>query len=172
MRLAIHGRARPLVNLIGAIVVLGVLMVATPLGSLAADRLDTGHSDDRRGDLVGQSLETTLEAPVLGHGGPIVDAESPDRAPIGTHGQLYLLGVSHGIPGALLYLGTLGVILMKSRRSGPHTVAFWANTAVFVALIQVAFYSHLQIQIQLIMLIGALALRAADDRDPTDANAW
>jgi hypothetical protein len=159
IRLAVHGRARPLINVIGATVVLAGLILMTPLGSLAAERLDTGHSDDRRADLVGQSVATTLEAPLFGHGGPVIDIESPDRAPIGTHGQIYLLGVSHGIPGALAYLATLGVVLIRSRRGGPDTAAFWANAAIFVALTQVAFYSHLQVQIHLIMLIAALAVR-------------
>jgi hypothetical protein len=172
VRLAIHGRARPLINVIGAVLVLSVLVVATPLGTLAADRLDTGHSDDRRTDLVGESLTTTLEAPVFGHGGPVVDVEAPDRAPIGTHGQIYLLLVSHGIPGAAAYLATLGIILARSRRGGPNSAAFWANTSVFVALIQVAFYSHLQIQIQMIMIIGALALRGPEEGEGSGGTPW
>jgi len=172
VRLALHGRARPLINVIGAVVVLSVLVIATPLGTLAAERLDTGHSDDRRTDLVGESLATTLEAPVFGHGGPVVDIEAPDRAPIGTHGQLYLLLVSHGIPGAAAYLATLGIILARSRRGGPSTAVFWANTSVFVALIQVAFYSHLQIQIQMIMIIGALALRGPEEGEASGRSPW
>ena len=82
VRLAIHGRARPLMNVMGATVILAVLVLTTPLGTLAADRLDTGHSDERRGSLVGESIATTLESPIFGHGGPVVDAESPDRAPM------------------------------------------------------------------------------------------
>jgi hypothetical protein len=166
IRLAIHGRARPLVNVIGATIVLATLILTTPLGTLAAERLDTGHSDDRRADLVGASLETTMESPLFGHGGPVIDTESPDRAPIGTHGQVYLLGVSHGIPGAFAYLATLAIVLVRSRRGGPDTAAFWANAAIFVALVQVAFYSHLQVQIHLIMLLAALAVRGPEYADP------
>jgi len=159
VRLAIHGRARPLINVLALGTVLLVLVLTTPLGTLAGDRLDTGHSDDRRADLVGESISTTFESPIVGHGGPVVNVDSPDRAPIGTHGQLYLLGVSHGIPGAMLYLATLGIVLVRSRRGGPDTIAFWANTSVFVALVQVFFYSHVPLQIQLILIISALALR-------------
>jgi hypothetical protein len=158
-RLAIHGRTRPLMNILGAATVIVVLVIATPLGSLAAERLDTGHSDDRRTDLVAQSVSSIAAAPVLGHGGPQIDLESPDRAPIGTHGQLWLVGVSHGVPGIVFYVGTLLLILGKSRDGGPETPAFWANAAVFVALFQLPFYSHVPVQIQLILVLGAVALR-------------
>jgi hypothetical protein len=158
-RLALHGRTRPLMNVFAVGTVILVLVIATPLGSLAARRLDAGHSDERRTDLVTQSLRGIAAAPVLGHGGPRIDPESPDRAPIGTHGQIWLVGFSHGVPGIVLYVGTLTTILVKSRRSGPETLAFWANAAVFVALFQVPFYSHVPVQIQLIMLLGAVALR-------------
>lgn len=163
VRLAIHGRARPLINVVGAGLVLTVLVLTTPLGSLAANRLDAGHSDSRRVNLVGDSFRTTLESPILGHRGPVIDVEAPNRAPIGTHGQVYLLGVSHGIPGALLYAAALVVILVRSRRGGPASVAFWANASVFVALIQMAFYSHLPVQIQLVLILGAVAMRPPPD---------
>jgi hypothetical protein len=158
-RLAIHGRTRPLMNVLAASAVIAVLMITTPLGSLAAERLDTGHSDDRRTDLVSQSISSIAAAPLLGYGGPRIDLESPDRAPIGTHGQLWLVGVSHGIPGIAFYVGTLLLILVKSRGGGPETLAFWANAAVFVALFQLPFYSQVPVHIQLTLLLGAVALR-------------
>jgi hypothetical protein len=159
-RLAVHGRARPLINVIAALFVLAVLIVTTPLGTLAGERLDNGHSDARRENLVQESLATTAEAPILGHGGPVVDIEKPDRAPIGTHGQLWLLLVSHGVVGAGLYVGALLLMLVKSRHAPPDSIGFWANAAVFVALVQIPFYSQIPVQLQLVMVAAALALRS------------
>jgi hypothetical protein len=164
-RLAVHGRARPLLNVMAALVVLGVLVVVTPLGTLAAERLDNGHSDERRGSLVQESVATAAEMPILGHGGPVINAEEPGRAPIGTHGQIWLLLVSHGVVGAGLYVGALLLMLVKSRHAPPDSIGFWANAAVFVALVQLPFYSQIPVQLQLVMVAAALALRSTG-RDP------
>jgi hypothetical protein len=159
-RLAVHGRVRPLLNVMAALLVLVVLVVVTPLGNLVLERLDSGHSDERRGSLVQESLATTAESPILGHGGPVFDPEKPDRAPIGTHGQIWLLLVSQGVVGASLYVGALVLMLVKSRKAPPDSVGFWANTAMFVALVQLPFYSQIPVQLQLVMVAAALALRS------------
>lgn len=159
-RLAIRGRTRPLLNLIGAALLLIPLILLTPMGSLVAERLDSGHSDDARVDLVTQSIDGIAEAPLLGHGAPLVDPEAPDRAPIGTHGQVWLLGFSHGIPAVILFVATLLAILIRSRHGDVGSLAFWGNVTVFVALVQMAFYSLVPVQIQLIMVISGLATRA------------
>ena len=134
-----------------------ILVFVTPLGELVFDRLDTGHSDDRRTDLVGQSIETTMESPVLGHGGPVPDPDSPTRAPIGTHGQLWLLSVSHGIVGAALYIFALGFFWLRTLRGGERQLAFWTNVSVFVALVQLPFYDHLFVPLQFVFVFVALA---------------
>jgi hypothetical protein len=90
----------------------------------------------------------------------VFDPEKPDRAPIGTHGQIWLLLVSQGVVGASLYVGAQVLMLVKSRKAPPDSVGFWANTAMFVALVQLPFYSQIPVQLQLVMVAAALALRS------------
>jgi hypothetical protein len=163
-RLAVRGRARPLFNIAIAVMIATILVLVTPLGELVFDRLDTGHSDDRRTDLVGQSIETTLESPVFGHGGPVPDLDSPTRAPIGTHGQLWLLGVSHGAVGAVLYIFALGFFWLRTLSGGERDLAFWVNVSVFVALVQLPFYDHLFVPLQFVFVFVALASQEIDQR--------
>ncbi len=164
VRLAVRGRARPLVNIVMAVLIAAVLVLATPLGGLVFDRLDTGHSNDRRTDLVGQSIETTLESPVFGHGGPVPDPDSPTRAPIGTHGQLWLLGVSHGVVGAALYVVAIGLFWLRTLAGSERDLAFWVNVSVFVALVQLPFYDHLFVPLQFIFVFVALATQEIEQR--------
>ncbi len=163
-RLAIRGRARPLFNIAIAVMIATILVLVTPLGALVFDRLDTGHSDDRRTDLVGQSIATTLERPVFGHGGPVPDPDSPTRAPIGTHGQLWLLSVSHGIVGAALYVSAFGLFWLRTLQGGERHLSFWVNVGVFVALVQLPFYDHLFVPLQFIFVFVALAIRDIEQR--------
>jgi O-antigen ligase len=163
LRALLRGRPRPFVNLAAIALVLAALAVLTPLGDLAASRLETGHSDARRTSLVQQSLDGIAEAPIVGHGGPRVNPEQPDRAPIGTHGQIWLIGYSHGIPAVVLFVLTLAAILMGTWRANENELGFWVNAVVFVALVQMFFYSLIPVQLQLIMILSGISLAQAGE---------
>ena len=165
LRALLRGRPRPLMNLIGIVLVVAALFVLTPLGDLASSRLETGHSDARRTSLVQQSLHGIAEAPIVGHGGPRVNPEEPDRAPIGTHGQIWLIGYSHGIPAVVLFVLTMVAILMGTWRANEDELGFWVNAVVFVAIVQVFFYSLIPVQLQFIMILSGISLAQAREKD-------
>jgi len=164
LRALLRGRPRPFMNLVGIALVVAALFVLTPLGDLASSRLETGHSDARRTSLVEQSLDGIAEAPIVGHGGPRVNPEEPDRAPIGTHGQIWLLGYSHGIPAVVLFLLTMVAILMGTWRANEDELGFWVNAVVFVAIVQMFFYSLIPVQLQFIMILSGISLAQAREK--------
>ena len=137
------------------------LLVATPLGELATGRVENGHSDDRRLHLYGQSIDGIEASPIVGYGGPVEDPEKPGRAPIGTHGQIWLVAFSHGIPATVCFVGFLLLVLWRTRSGKPGTIAFAANTTFLIALVQLPIYTFLPAQMPLITLIGGLGLADA-----------
>jgi hypothetical protein len=119
IRLAFSGRVWALVAL-GAALVLGMgLIFASPLGTLLVERLEHGHSNSRRGELLVTTVKSTIEgSPVAGFGSTrrvqgsfdsIAGGSTPDcRAcgvpPLGTQGQIWLVIFSQGLGGLVFFL--------------------------------------------------------------------
>ncbi|WP_157995758.1 O-antigen ligase family protein [Thermomonospora amylolytica] len=124
----------------GRIVVIGALMVAallaipafavTPLGSLVQARLQNGHSDSIRTTLALKSVEAARSSPIIGYGtgramrgsaSSIAVGRSPScrqcgNAQIGSTGQLWLVLISHGLVGTVLYFGFFVHAMWRYRR--------------------------------------------------------
>jgi hypothetical protein len=77
---------------------------------------------------------------------------------VGTHGQLWLVLVSHGIPGMLAFVGWYLLLLVNTRR-GQGDVPFWCHVVILLSFLQLPFYEQLPSQLQIVMVAGALALR-------------
>lgn len=117
VRLARQRRYGPVAGVLAALAVAGVLMVATPLGTVVEKRFANGHSNDIRTTLDEQALRAAASSPVLGYGGnrtllgsnrSIAVGKSADcplcgNFDIGSDGQLWHLLVSQGFVGALAY---------------------------------------------------------------------
>lgn len=158
-RLALRGDPRRVLGLaVAAAIAIGGLLVS-PVGDLVVDRLDgPGHSDEGRTSLYTQAIGLTIESPLVGHGAPQPDPLDPEGASIGTHGHLWLLLVSHGVPAALLYVTFFASAWVAALRwRAPHAV--WLETALVIAAVQFPFYELQPVQTITMAIVAALALR-------------
>jgi len=156
------GRAGLGIGMVVVVLVVGAVLTWTPIGAQALDSLSVraADSDNVRSQLIAETVSRTLDSPVLGYGGPrTVDFA---RVPLGTHGQLWTLLFSHGIPAALFYVGFLGHALWWSRN--PRTaVGVAAHVSLLVGCTQLLYYG--QVPHQLFILMAAFALAVRDRTD-------
>jgi O-antigen ligase len=161
VRLAIRGKGSFVLVVLGiAVVVFGIVWF-TDLREVVLDRLATPHSNKGRTRLAEEALHVTSQSPILGHGVPQAARSGPQ---IGTHGLVWMLMVSHGIPAVLLFVSWLLVALWRTRGGPSSSVAFWANVVMLVAVVQVPYYGMLPAQVQVVMMAAALGLRSASYR--------
>ena len=171
-RFALQGRVKPLILITLGVALGAVLIVASPLGDLVTERAETGHSDGTRVNLVQKSLDATMESPLLGHGRPIPDLDSIELAataaadgegwsppPIGTHGQVWLVLVSHGIPATILFVGFLLYALWFTRGPITSPTVFWSHITILIAVVELPFYTLTPAQLPLIAIVIAMAMR-------------
>lgn len=183
VRLAVQGRLGALANVVVAGVVLGGLVVATPLGDLVTARLDNQHSNAGRSQLASRAVEAALdESPFLGFGGSrevagnfysIAGGDS-DVCPgcstpqLGTQGHLWLLIFGHGVVGAALFLGFLGRRLVAGLRDpGRDATALCAVVVFYLTVMFV--YDLLLLPSVFLMVALALLWRREADRTPSTA---
>lgn len=140
-----------------ALVLAAVLL--SPLGDLVQARTEgPGHSDEGRSQLYEQAVELTLESPVVGHGAPQPNELDPEGPSIGTHGQLWLLLVSHGLPAAVLYIGFFGLAWLAALRwRAPHAV--WLEATLVVGAVQFPIYELLPEPTIILAVVAGLAIR-------------
>jgi hypothetical protein len=113
-------RPRALVaTLTVGLVVVGVLLVATPVTSVVGGRLAHPQSNNLRGGLDALAVRDGLDSPIIGYGdtrkqigsqksiavGPSAKCASCGQQEVGGTGQLWLLLVCDGVLGAILYVG-------------------------------------------------------------------
>ena len=163
VRAALAGNARLLAAVAGSLALAAALVAATPLERYVADRLAHPHSNERRSSLSGQAVRGALERPLLGYGGPRESAEQPNAPDVGTHGQVYLVVFSSGVPGLAFFGGWWLWALWASRR-GDRGPPFWGHVLLLVGLVECLYYDMLPTQLHLMMAVAALCLR---ERRPT-----
>lgn len=115
--LALRGR-RPL--LVGTAVALAAAaFLLSPLSTMVGQRLDNPHSNDIRAFTVSSTVRAAASSPVIGYGntrnafgnhrtittGRTGWCEECGHPPLGSDGQLWLLLITQGFAGALLYVG-------------------------------------------------------------------
>lgn len=163
-----RGRNAQLLKVVAlGLLVLGALLFLTPLGEIIMIRLTNGYGDAHRAELYAQSIDLVRASPFLGHGAPVLVAGNLSA---GTHGQLWTILVSQGIPGLVLFVGWLGWAWWKASRPlpvgapGDPWVRLWCEVAIFVAIVQLPFYDLLPWGLPIAMVAAALAWREADQR--------
>lgn len=156
LRFALAQRLHALAALIAAGSVLLTLFFLTPLGTYVSDRLASPHSNESRAAVYREAADRAKESPLIGYGGPI-PAEQSTGPPVGTHSELFFLTISYGIPAAVLFVGWIGLTVIRSGRdaSGPR---FWAHVAMLVALMTAPYYL-LEMHLSLVMIIAAFLWR-------------
>jgi polysaccharide biosynthesis protein PslJ len=167
VRVAMRGNARALVAIVGFMAVIAAGVLLTPLDRYLSDRLSHGHSNERRESLADQAVAGALERPLLGYGGPRESADTPNAPDIGTHGQVYLVIFSQGIPGLVVFLGWWGWVLWMSRRAatGPP---LWCHVMLLIGVLEFLYYDMMPTQLHLMMVVAAVAWR---DREAAQAAA-
>jgi len=160
-----RGRNAQLLRIVtvGALLI-GALVFLTPLGEIVQTRLTNGYGDAHRERLYAQSLDLVRESPVFGHGAPVL---VEGNLSAGTHGQLWTVLVSQGIPGLAFFVGWLVWAWWKASRPlppghpGNRQVRLWCEVAIFTALVQTPYYDLLPWGLSIAMVAAALALREA-----------
>jgi O-antigen ligase len=164
--------ARTAISLLFAGLVVGSVVLASPLGDIIQLRLNSGYGDEARQVLYESSITAVSRSPILGYGAPISStavntAGQEVGLSVGTHGQLWTVVVSHGIPGLVFFVGFWGIVLLKTRRRIPSIhgrdpdARFWAHVAIVAALVQLPYYQLMPWGLPIMMVAAALALREA-----------
>ncbi len=119
-----------LLAFIGAVMVVAVIVAASPLLGLITARINKGSSDAGRTNQAIVALKGAVASPVLGYGDTRREqgasnsiavgksASCPDcgNNSIGSHGQLWLLLFANGIVGAFFYMAFFGYGVWQYRR--------------------------------------------------------
>jgi O-antigen/teichoic acid export membrane protein len=119
VRLAARGRFALLGTMCAGFAVVGLLVLATPLHSIVTERLQHQNSNSIRSTLDVLSVQDALAAPLIGYGdsrhmqgspqsiaiGPTSNCITCGQLAVGSTGQLWLLLVTVGFSGTILYLG-------------------------------------------------------------------
>ena len=154
VRLALMGRLAAMSGVLGAAVLTGALLGATPLGDLVTERFENQHSNEGRTELANRAVAIAWEeSPILGFGGSrevagnfysIAGASSeacPGCSPpqIGTQGHLWLLVFGHGLVGAAWFFGFLGRRLVVGLRGTSRDATALCAVVVFYVTVMFAY---------------------------------
>ena len=164
--IAARGAQRGSIRLLAGIVaVAGAAVLAvlvSPLRQVVVDRAARPNLQGRFG-LYDEALASAFVSPVLGHGAPIPSDEALGvEASVGTHGQFWTLLVSQGIPGLVLFIAFLVTTLVLTYRVSRE--ALWVHSVIVIALVQMAFYNLLPVQLHVVMIAIALCWRDVTHR--------
>jgi polysaccharide biosynthesis protein PslJ len=158
VRMAVRGNARSLVAIVGFLALVAALLAFTPLEGYVTDRLAHQHSNERRSSLGEQAVQGALERPLLGYGGPRESTDLPDAPEIGTHGHVYLVVFSQGLPGLAFFGGWWLWALWASRR-GATGPPLWCHVLLLVGVLEFLYYDMMPTQLHLMMAVAAVAWR-------------
>lgn len=171
--LALRRRYVPIVSLAVGTLVLGAIVLVSPLGDLVQMRIETPHSNERRTELATTVLEVTADgSPVAGFGntrsisgtfGSIAGGDTPEcddcaPPPLGTQGLLWRLLITTGFVGTLFYLWFMGRQLLRFMPV-PGPIALIGTTNVIVSLVLFITYDSLGSPLFIVMMSIALMNR-------------
>jgi len=158
----LQGKTAPLKLLVAAVVIVAILIIATPLRQVVESRVSESDASTREG-LYQEAWDGAKASPILGWGGPR-PSENPYSPSIGTHGHFWLVMFSHGFVGLGLYL--LWVLSTIRTAIKPRDgISLLLACVVIVGGAQMFFYNLLPISIPIVMTAFGLLCRPADD-DP------
>ena len=146
LRMAQHGRGKPLGYLLFGVAVVGMLVLFSPLRGVIEARIEHGHSDEGRTTLYQEAARGVAQSPLFGYGSPGDSVENPNLPSVGTHGQFWLVLYSNGIPAIVFYVGWYLIALWRMRR-GRSDLVLWCQVVVLIATVQLAFYGQLPAQL-------------------------
>jgi hypothetical protein len=155
-----------------ATALLGVALIATPLGGVVSARLDNGKSNGVRSFLIDRALDGFTGSPVVGYGGTrntlggrqsitVGESAGCERCgnfTVGGNGQLWQLLYAHGAAGTVGYLGFFAYGLWRFRRDrSPIGVA--GSAALVTSFSAMLWYNSLVTPLAFTVLAFALLWR-------------
>jgi hypothetical protein len=146
-----------------------VLIVVSPLGHDVLTRSQNGYGDTHRVLLYSNSLSLATRSPLLGFGSPVsldtADPLAPPGPSIGTHGSLWTVLTSNGIPALLFFcLWFLYALFRTYKRITPEggrnsEAYFWCHVAILAGVVQIPYYELLPWGLMIVMIAIAVCFR-------------
>lgn len=172
VRFAASGRLAVLTGLASAAILTVAILIFSPLGGLVDARLDSPHSNLRRGLLIEQTVTSATASPVVGFGStrPVqgnlvsiavgISEACPKCAapPLGTHGHLWLLVFGQGFIGAAFFLGFFARRFVQHWRDRSGYVIAAVTTLVMFGL-YLLYYNLLPFPLFIAMCAVGIAWR-------------
>lgn len=167
--IAARGAARGNVRILGGIIVsflMTLLLLAVlPVRSRLDDRLATNSSTDGRTSLYNETISRAMESPIFGFGGPR-PSTTPWLPSVGTHGHVWTLLISHGVPAVILFMAWL-VVMFHHTAAHRGPVGLAVNAGVLVLLVEIFYYGVLGMGLLTLMICVAAAwLPVRNDHPP------
>lgn len=132
-----------------------LVVYATPLQGWVVDRLAHPHSDRGRIELYRAATEGVADSPLIGHGAP--EHQDVGGPAVGTHGQLWTVAFSHGIPAVALFVAWFVAVAFATRNATGSM--FWLHCVLVLFVFQMPFYGLLPTQLHLAMVSAGVLLR-------------
>jgi xanthosine utilization system XapX-like protein len=158
VRVALRGNARALVAILGFLALVVGLVLFTPLDKYYQDRMAHQHSNERRESLGEQAVAGALDSPLFGYGGPRESQDTPNAPAIGTHGHIYLVVFSHGLPGLVFFLAWWLWALWVTAK-GATGPPLWIHVVLVIGALEFFYYDMIPTQLHLMAVLAALAWR-------------
>ena len=177
VRLAARGRLALLGGLAAGLAALTVLVLVSPLHGVISQRLANGKSNTIRMTLSTQAMRDALASPVLGYGdtrqrqgsansisiGPTPDCPQCGQQQVGSTGQLWLLLITTGIAGALLYIAFFARLAWEFRRD-PTPYGLAGGMVLLLSFCYLPAYDALPAALGITILSVALLWRSDQHR--------
>jgi polysaccharide biosynthesis protein PslJ len=153
-----HGRSRGLLYILLGLVLVGVLVLATPLGDPVRDALGTrtADSNERRTILYEETISRTMESPFVGHGAPRPSEETAQS--VGTHGQLWMVMFSHGFIAAGLWMTMFAVLVWRTRNPSTN-LGMAMHVVLLLGMLESLFYGQIPHQLFIVVMAVSVAYR-------------
>lgn len=176
VRFAAQGRKTLLGVVCGALIITAIVYFVTPIHTLVSQRVANATSNSARASLSVLSAKDSLASPIIGFGdtrrewgsvksiavGRTAKCSSCGQRSAGSNGQLWLLLISTGIVGTVLYLGFFGYGIWRYR----HDTSPYGLTGVLVLLLGFVFmFVYDAVGATLAFTVLAYGLLWRNDRD-------
>lgn len=153
IRMALRRRLAPLLGLLLVLTVGLAIFYATPLQQVVSHRLEHGKSNEVRAYSSQRAVSLAIQSPIIGYGSTrnsqgsastIAVGNSPKcpmcgGVPIGINGYIYMLLMTTGFVGAVLFFG-LGLVQVMRARGDPSPIAVGGTFVLFLTLLFAPFY--------------------------------
>ncbi|MGH2944699.1 MAG: O-antigen ligase family protein [Solirubrobacteraceae bacterium] len=150
---------RAVAGLVVAVAAVALVVMLTPLSGLVEDRF-TGDqaTTESRLTVYQATIDQIDESPLFGFGSPSHGAQDADLPPLGSHGQLFTIAYSYGLPALLLFAGWFVYGFLRSMRRGSPS-RFWANAVILILLVEMPYYNYMPATLHVAMVAAALLWR-------------